>query len=385
MTRRHFTTSLAAAFLKDAAPIRTIEVFPIRYPVSGYFKFFAKPERPAVFVKITCEDGTFGWGQSVPVQTWSYETLESATTALRNYLAPPMIGRNPTDLEGAHALMNKAIAPSYSTGMPIAKAGIDLALHDLTGKLANKSLPQLWNRKPLDKVTLSWTVNVKTIAEAEPLMEQGRKLGYRHINIKVAPDPRFDLELARAVRKFAPDCFLWADANGGYDLATALEVIPKLRDAGVNVLEQPLPPNRLSGLAAIHQQGALPILFDEGVVSVTDLEEFHKLGLLDGVAMKPARTAGLLDARRQVEYLERNKLMFLGSGLTDPDVSLAASLALYGAYGLKYPAALNGLQFLAGSWLRKPFTLEDGSIRVPTAPGLGVEVDEDKVRSASHD
>ena len=101
--------------------------------------------------------------------------------------------------------------------------------------------------------------------------------------------------------------------------------------------------------------------------------------------MKPARTAGLFDARRQVEYLERNKLMFLGSGLTDPDVSLAASLLLFGAYGLKYPAALNWPQFLAGSFLKQPFQVEGGALRVPTGAGLGLEVDEGKVRHASRD
>jgi muconate cycloisomerase len=75
--------------------------------------------------------------------------------------------------------------------------------------------------------------------------------------------------------------------------------------------------------------------------------------------------------------------MFLGSGLTDPDVSLAASLVLYGAYGLRYPAALNGLQFLAGSWLKAPFRLEDGALRVPRGAGLGVEVDEERLRRDS--
>ena len=100
--------------------------------------------------------------------------------------------------------------------------------------------------------------------------------------------------------------------------------------------------------------------------------------------MKPARTAGLYDARRQVEFLERNRLMFLGSGLTDPDVSLAASLILFGAYGLKYPAALNGPQFLAGSFLKQPLTVENGALAVPAGPGLGIEVDEEKVRNASH-
>jgi L-alanine-DL-glutamate epimerase-like enolase superfamily enzyme len=363
--------------------IRQIEAFPLAYPVKGHFRFFTKPERAAVFVKVTCEDGTSGWGQSVPIPTWSYETPESVVSAIREYLGPAVTGRVATDIAGAHAAMNRAVAGSYSTGMPIAKAGIDLALHDIAGKLAGKNICGVWQRKPLGRITLSWTVNPKTLEEAEQTVEEGRNQGYGHFNIKVAPDPKFDVELARIVRKLAPDCFLWADANGGYDLATALEVAPKLAAAGVNVLEQPVPPNRLSGLRELRKQKALPIILDEGVVSSVDLEEFLKLDLLDGVAMKPARTAGLFDARRQVELLERNKLMFLGSGLTDPDVSLAASLVLYGAYQLKYPAALNGLQFLSGSFLKQPFRLEEGALRVPAGAGLGVEVMEEEVRRAS--
>lgn len=383
MTRREFVSAAALLLRRDAPPIRSIEALPVRYPVTGYFRFFTRPERPAVFVKITCEDGTAGWGQSVPIPTWSYETLESVVSTIRLYLAPPLIGLNPTDIAEAHRRMNRAIAPSFSTGMPIAKSGIDMALHDIAGRLAGRNVAALWERKPLEKITLSWTVNVRTLDEADELLEAGRRQGYRHFNIKVAPDAKFDVELARRVRKFAPDGWLWADANGGYDLDTALAVLPKLRDAGVDVIEQPLAPNRLGGLRELKKQGALPILLDEGVVSVVDLEEFHKLGLLDGVAMKPARTAGLWDARLQVEYLLKHGLMFLGSGLTDPDVSLAASLVLYGAYGLKYPAALNGLQFLAGSWLKRPFRLEDGGLRVPGGPGLGVEVDEEKLRRDS--
>lgn len=378
--------TLAVAGAATPAPgpaIRSVEVFPLAYPVKGHFRFFTRPERVAVFVKVLCEDGTVGWGQSVPIPTWSYETEESVVSTIRHYLAPALIGRDATNVAGAHTAMNQAIAPSFSTGMPIAKAGVDLALHDIAGKLAGKNAAALWGRKPVERITLSWTVNPKSIQEAEQLVENGRRQGYRHFNIKVAPDPKFDVEMARTVRKLAPDCFLWADANGGYDTATALEVAPKLAAAGVNVLEQPVPPNRLSGLRELRKQGALPIVLDEGVVSSVDLEEFIKLDLLDGVAMKPARTAGLFDARRQIEILEREKLMFLGSGLTDPDVSLAASLVLYGAYHLKYPAALNGLQFLNGSFLKKPFQLEDGALRVPTGPGLGVEVIEEEVRRAS--
>ncbi len=184
------------------------------------------------------------------------------------------------------------------------------------------------------------------------------------------------------MRKLAPKAFLWADANGGYDLDTALAVAPQLAKIGVNVFEQPIPANRLTGYRDLKKQGALPILMDEGVVSSVELAEFIRLGLLDGVAMKPARTGGLWDARRQVEMLEREDLMFLGSGLTDPDSALAASLQLYCAYGLKYPAALNGPQFLDGTFLRTPIEVKDGEALLPAGPGLGVEVDEERIASA---
>jgi L-alanine-DL-glutamate epimerase-like enolase superfamily enzyme len=368
--------------------IASVESFPVVYPVVGRFKFFEGPPgqppgRPAVVVKITADDGTVGWGQSVPAPRWSYETLETVHTTITRYLAPELIGRDPFDLEGAHAAMNRAIAPSFSTGQPIAKAGIDLALFDLTGKLLGQTAAQRWARSGRARLTLSWTLNPRTLDEVEPLVAQGLARGYRHFNVKVAPDPKFDLDLCRLVKRLVPDGFLWADANGGYDETTALAVAPKLADLGVPVLEQPLPANRLGGYRRLKQQGALPIIMDEGIVSSVELEEFIQLGLLDGVAMKPARCGGLTEARRQIEIVQREGLLFLGSGLTDPDVSLAASLALYAAYGLEYPAALNGPQFLGASVLTTPFEVKAGELAPPDGPGLGVQIDDAQLRALS--
>jgi len=365
------------------AKIDRIDIFPVVYPTEGYFKFFGGPGgsagRAAVIVKITADDGTVGWGQAVPLPKWSYETLETSVIAIRDYYAPVLIGRNPADFEAAHAEMDKAIAPGFSTGMPISRAGIDIALHDLAARLRGQSFAQMWGKSAGAPITLSWTINVADIGEVGGVVDEGKKRGYRHFNIKVAPDPDFDAALAREVRRLAPEGLLWADANGGYDLETALKAAPRLADAGVDVLESPLRPNRISGYQAIKKQGALPILMDEGVVSPADLEEFIKLGMLDGVAMKPARCGGLASCRRQIEICLDHGLMWLGSGLTDPDISLAASLCLYGAYGLKKPAALNGPQFLATDVLNKPLHIENGFAQVPTGPGLGIEVDEAKV------
>lgn len=396
-TRREFVSrtaaGLAGAFClrSDAggnavttAKIDRIETFPVNYPVAGRFKFFEGPKgrpsgRPTVVVKITADDGTVGWGQSVPTPRWSYETLESVITTIDRYLTPVLVGLNVFDSTEIETAMDRTIAPAFSTGQPICKAGIDLALFDLTGRLSGRSAAQRWHRTGRSRITLSWTLNPRTLAELEGLIEQGRKRGYRNFNVKVAPDPKFDLEMCRIVKRLVPNGFLWVDANGGYDEATALEVAPKLADIGVPVLEQPLRPNRIRGYQRLKKQGALPIIMDEGIVSSIELEEFIRLGMLDGVAMKPARCGGLTEARRQIEAVQRAGLMFLGSGLTDPDISLAASLVLYGAYDLAYPAALNGPQFLTTTLLEKPFEVVDGELSVPSGPGLGVDVDTEKI------
>jgi L-alanine-DL-glutamate epimerase-like enolase superfamily enzyme len=181
------------------------------------------------------------------------------------------------------------------------------------------------------------------------------------------------------VRAEAPACFLWADANGGYDEAAALEAAPKLAEAGVDVLEAPLRPNRISGYQKLTRQNALPILMDEGVISPTDLEEFANLKMLDGMAMKPPRCGGLQSCKKQIEICEQRGMMWLGSGLTDPDISFAATLQLYGASQLQKPAALNGPQFLTEQVLTSPIRVENGQAYLPQGPGLGVKVDQARV------
>lgn len=348
----------------------------------GYFKFFAGPDgstgRACITIKITTDQG-IGWGQSVPIAKWSDETLETAVAALKHYFAPALIGHEAADIDGAHKKLDAAIAPGFSTSMPITRAGLDIALWDLAGRMRKQPVCELWGKKAGEPLVLSWTLNVKKVEEVEEVAAQGKQRGYKNFNIKVAPDLDFDVKLARAARAIASDGFLWSDANGGYDAQTALKAAPRLADAGVDVLEAPLKPNQIQGYRALKKQGALPILMDEGVIAPNDLEEFIALGMLDGIACKPARCGGLTSNKRQIELVLEHKLMWLGSGLTDPDLSLAATLQLYTAFDLKKPAALNGPQFLTASILKTPISDAGGKMACPVGPGLGVEVDQDKL------
>ncbi len=376
--------SVAKNSMIKPGKIERIDIYPARYPMTGYFKFFSGPDgstgRACITIKITTANGV-GWGQSVPIAKWSDETLETATVALKEYFGPALIGHDAADIDGAHRLLDAAIAPGFTTSMPITRAGLDIAMWDLQGRVASQSITELWGMQPGAPLTLSWTLNVKNIEDVEQVASQGKERGYQNFNIKVAPDPDFDVKLATAARAAAPNGFLWSDANCGYDPETALAAAPLLAEAGVDVLEAPLRPNQIRGYQALKKQAALPILMDEGVISPTDLEEFIALDMIDGIACKPARCGGLTSNKRQIEIIKQNQLMWLGSGLTDPDLSLAATLHVYTAFGLQKPAALNGPQFLTASILEQPISDKGGKMACPSGPGLGVAVDESKLLS----
>lgn len=367
--------------------IASIEVIPVSFPFRGEFKISRgtvgseEMGRPSVLVRLTTDTGVVGWGESAPVRQWSYETIESVYTTLTRYLVPAVIGMDLFDLDGIHRAMDREIAPGYTMGQPIARAGIDLAVHDAIGKALGVPLRNLWGISRKDTVELSWTVAADNLEEVEAIVAEGRDRGYSHFNIKVGHEenPSYDVEVCRFVRLLEPTSFLWVDANGGYTVQTARRLLPRFADIGVNVIEQPLPPNAWSGYRELRRLRAVPIVMDEGVITPRDLIELIREDLIDGVAMKPARVGGLWHLRKMIEIVESAGLMFLGSGLTDPDLGFAASVQLYAAYGLRYPAALNGPQFLKGTIASAGIEVQNGRATVPDRPGLGVEVDEAKV------
>jgi L-alanine-DL-glutamate epimerase-like enolase superfamily enzyme len=360
------------------ARIVSVEVGRRDYALVGDFKFFKAGARPSVLVRLTDDAGRRGHGQAVPVETWTYETVESVESTLRLYLAPAVLGADPADLGSVHARMEAAIRPSFSVGQPLAKAAIDLACHDLWGQAVGQPVAALLGGARTREVRLSWTVNAASLDKAAAVIEQGLALGYGNFNVKLGPpqDKAHDLELVRLVMRASPQGFHWGDANTGYTLDDALEQAPRLADLGLKALESPLPPNRLRAYQRLKRQGALPILMDEGVMSAVEAEEFAALGMLDGIAMKVARCGGLWHAQGILQVMRREGLALFASGLTDPELSLAASIHFFVAAGLELPAALNGPQYLeARGTTDAAFRATADRIRLPAGAGLGVVPD----------
>jgi len=358
-----------------------VEVGRFDYDFVGEFKFFkpaadGKVRRPSVLVRLTDDEGYQGWGQAVPTPTWTYETPETVETTIANYLAEALFGMDSENISAIHERMNHTIYPACSIGQPLAKAAIDIACYDLVGKRLKQSVATMLGGSQMQNLQLSWTVNSMNMSVVEMQLEEGQKRGYRNYNFKVGPpqSESFDLELAKKIKSFAPDGFLWADANTGYTLDTALEIIPKLADVGVDVIESPLSPHQIRGYQALKKQGALPVFMDEGIILDEVAEEFIALAMLDGITIKTARSSGIWQSQKIIHVAKKHGVALLGSGLTDPDISLVASLHLFASAGIDKPCALNGLQFLGNTLIENGLEQVEDLIQIPQGPGLGIDM-----------
>ncbi len=120
--------------------IAALDVFPLKLPMNEDFYISGgkvgdqKTGVPHVYVRMTAEDGEEGWGEARPSHRWSYETLETVASTIRNYFSKKLVGLNLYDLRSMHNVMDQEIASGLTRGQPIAKAAVDIAIMDLIGK-----------------------------------------------------------------------------------------------------------------------------------------------------------------------------------------------------------------------------------------------------------
>ncbi len=340
-----------------------------------------------ILVKVSAE-GVAGWGEATPIPAWTYETAESIVTTIDRYLAPAVLGHSCWDLLGVTAAFDVAINRGFTIGAPLAKAAVDMALHDLLGTALGVPVGVLWGERQLEHVPLGWVVSGHGVAEAVDCVAEGWDLGYRAFKVKVGSRSEAeDLAVLRAVRAEAGDAApLWVDANQGYTVGGAIRLATALAELGVTAFEQPLPANDVVGLRRLRDRSPVPIALDESLRHPTDLAMFVRLDAVEIAIAKVQRTGGLTLSRRLCALAQDSGVRLMGSGLTDSDLGLAASLHLFSAYGIDTPVDLNGRQFVDSVYATGPTVrITDGVAAVPSGPGLGVHVDEDVVRALAVD
>jgi muconate cycloisomerase len=369
--------------------IASVETFPVALPTLADFAVsggnVARAGTPSVrvLVKVTATDGTSGWGEATPIPSWTYETLESIATTIDRYLAPAALEIPIWDFDRLTRAFDRAINRGYSIGAPLAKAAVDVALHDLVGRILGVPVSALLGARRVERIALGWIVSGAGPGGAEESVREGRARGYGAFKVKIGlHGERDDVRSVERVRAQAgDDAFLWVDANQGYAVDEALRVANALAELGVAAFEQPLPANDVDGLRRLRDRSPVPVALDESLRHPTDLATFVKLGAVDVAIAKVQRSGGLTLSRRLCQYAEDSGVRLMGSGLTESDVGLAASLQLFAAFGIATPVDLNGRQFLQSPYAGTTVEIADGWAVVPDRPGLGVEVDEEWVRA----
>jgi len=367
--------------------IATIEVLPIRLPLKAVVKLSRGVSRTLdegkqiAMVKMTGDDGTVGWGEAGPSRRWSAETTHSVTTTIRHYLAPVLLGRDAFDIAGAHRAMNTELAPGMDPGQPVAKGAIDMALHDMVCRRLGINLPSFLGSKLTDRVDLSWLVSgppdPDVIAES---VRKGFDEGYRAFKVKVGNDPDEDVANVKATIESAPGCTVWVDANQGYDLDRALRAAKGFEKLGIELFEQPITMTDFYGLKKLLSATAMNISLDESAMGMPLVIEMIRRDAVEGLVCKVQKMGGIHYARQLCEFAGNAGIKLIGSGLMDAPIGFATSVSVFGAFGITYPADLNGPQHIADDYLKTPLPMDGRTALVPEGPGIGYEIDEDKVR-----
>ncbi len=318
-------------------------------------------ERTSIIVEAEGADGVRGWGECVVLDGLDYP-VASLEVAWAWLCAGPdtwAIGR---DEAGASI---PRTAPRSAAG------ALRDALWDLGLRRDGISLASwLGGSSPRERVSSARVLGIAGDIDALVAAAQEASLaGHRHLVCKIRPG--WDVEPLCAVRDALPSVGLAADANGSYAPDDgALDAIDELALAW---LEQPVAPGDLAGSARVAARLATPVVLDESVVSVHDLERAMRAGALDGLNVKPGRNGGAIEAQWLAAIAAEAGLDVLVGGLLETGIGRAAAVALAAAPVITLPTDLGPSDRYLASDLTEPFVLgADGTLRVPTGPGIGV-------------
>jgi muconate cycloisomerase len=329
-----------------------------------------------VLVRLETSDGLTGWGEAACLggPTWSEESAESVAATVERYIAPWLVGRDPTQIEALRLEMARRVQ-----GNPFARAAVEMALWDLAGRALGVPVHRLVGGRVRDRVELSWSLAVPDPREEMEEAREKMSLGHRIFKIKTAAGPvATDVERVRRLREtLGPAVSLRVDANQGWDRPTALKAIRAMEPYDLDFVEQPVRRWDLEGLAMIAERSAVPIMADEACFTAHDALAIARLGSVSILSLKLTKSGGLLGSFAIARVAEAAGMGCYVGCMIETSLGTAAYLQLaLAAAPVTWGCELFGPLLLAADITRRPVQYADGYILSLDGPGLGVEVDE---------
>jgi D-galactarolactone cycloisomerase len=366
--------------------IASVEVIPVCAPmaVGRGPSVLTYQRRETLFIKLVTDDGLVGWGETY--------RLAGVESALRDVLAPMLVGCDPLVSGRLHQDM---LLATFHNGFAV--GGVDIALHDLRGKALDIPVHALYGGALRDSVEAYASLpgyfedqapEDHWLEEAHTLVAQGfHGLKFRIGRFSVEREARVLGQVRQAVGR---DVRLMADANAAYSSARTLQIAPRLRELDFEWLEEPLPQNGYLGYPDLRSRMDLPLAGGESLTTRAAANEALQRGCFDIVQPDVSICGGI------VETLFIGELARLSAVRCIPHcwagaITLAATLHV--AALLPDPSRLQGVDppllefdvtenpFRTDVVVGQPFELRNGRVALPTLPGLGIEIDEQALRS----
>ncbi len=309
---------------------------------------------------------------------WSGDTVETMKLMIDTYLAPGIVGQPFRGIAPAMSELDR-----IARGNAFAKAGVEMALVDLLGKLRGCSAADLLGGRFREACPVAWPLASgdpgQDEAEMHEMLETGRAAAFK---VKMGSE-RLDADLGRIRRlmdSLQARAGLRVDPNEAWGETDAMYAMPRLAEIGVELVEQPVPREQMDVMARIAHCAQVPLMIDEGAQSETDALEAVKRHAAHILSLKLMKAGGLHASHRMASIAMAGGMApYLGTFL-ETSIGTAAGLHLAASLPrLPFGGEVIGPMLLAEDIVTDPVVYRDGAAHLPKGPGLGISLDEDKV------
>lgn len=309
-----------------------------------------------VWVRLTDRDGAEGWGEAAPSRYYG-ETADTVMVALQHY-APILEQADAWSIEAIEQELAKALR-----GNAAARVAISAALHDLAAKRLGVPLWKMWGLDRARSPRSSFTIGIAP--DEATLRERVREAAHYPI-LKIKLGTSWDHRVLQVVREEAPAAILRVDANAAWTTKQALGMLDVLNEVGVDMLEQPLPPEDLAGIKFVRDRANIAVVVDESCLVASDIPRL--VGSVDGINIKLAKCGSLREALRMIAVARAHGLRVMCGCMVESTLGIAAAAHFA---PLLDDADLDGAALLSDDPFDGP-GIPGGQVVLGDGAGLGV-------------
>ncbi len=337
-----------------------------------------------MLVKIYCSDGVVGIGEGTTIAGMAYgpESPEAMKLSIDTYFAPAMIGQDASCIQALMAHLGKLVKVNH-----FAKSALETALLDAQGKRLGVPVSELLGGRRRDRLPVAWTLasgdTARDIAEAEEMLDRRR---HRIFKLKIgAKAPDVDIKHVAEIKKVLGDRgSVRVDVNMAWSETQASWAIPALADAGCELVEQPVA--SVAALARLMRRFPVALMADEVLQGPESAFEIAKQHGADVFAIKIEQNGGLFAAQRVAAIADAAGIELYGGTMLEGAVSTIASAHLFASFAhLQWGTELFGPLLITEEILTQPLDYSDFALTVPRGPGLGIALDEAKIKRFTRD